>query len=179
MSHIHTGPGEHDQTSSAFIIRVDTPQPQLLLHSHKIIRRLLQIGGHVELTENPWEAILREIPEETGYDLAQLLILQPRDRLLHLSRAKLHPVAVCQLTHSFNGNPNHKHTDTEYAFLANGLPAGQPRDGESIIFRWVTLAELEALPDEQIPINVREVGCFVLTACVQEWERVELSVYPA
>lgn len=35
MSHIHTNPGEHDLAASAFIIRTDAPEPQLLLHVHK------------------------------------------------------------------------------------------------------------------------------------------------
>jgi len=53
MSHIHTNPGEHDQTVSAFIIRTDTAEPELLLHVHKKLGVLLQPGGHIELNETP------------------------------------------------------------------------------------------------------------------------------
>jgi 8-oxo-dGTP pyrophosphatase MutT (NUDIX family) len=103
MSHIHTKLGEHDVTSSAFIVRFDTPKPQLLLHQHKSLGKLLQPGGHVELTENPWQSVLREITEETGYELSQLQVLQPKDRLASLANAILHPVAVCVNTHDFGG----------------------------------------------------------------------------
>ena len=45
MAHIHTEPGQHDFTASAFIIRTDTPEPKLLLHRHKLVGKYLQIGG--------------------------------------------------------------------------------------------------------------------------------------
>jgi hypothetical protein len=49
MAHIHTEPGQHDFTASAFIIRLDRlderGQPKLLLHKHKKLHKLLQFGG--------------------------------------------------------------------------------------------------------------------------------------
>ena len=61
MPHIQTGPGQHDTTSRALIVRLDTPSPQILLHIHKKYGRLMQLGGHVELTETPWQAVLTDL----------------------------------------------------------------------------------------------------------------------
>lgn len=46
MAHIHTNPGEHDLTASAFIVRDDFAKPRLMLHMHKKLGVLLQPGGH-------------------------------------------------------------------------------------------------------------------------------------
>lgn len=35
MSHIHTKPGQHDFTASAFIIRTDGTEPRAMVHMHK------------------------------------------------------------------------------------------------------------------------------------------------
>ena len=60
MAHIHNEPGQHDLTVSAFIINVsDKENPKILLCRHKKLGKLLQPGGHVELDENPWQAVLR------------------------------------------------------------------------------------------------------------------------
>src|SRR3954466_7704978 len=63
MPHIHHEPGQHDFTTSAFIVRTDRSEPQAVLHEHRKIGKLLQFGGHIELTESPWQALLREVRE--------------------------------------------------------------------------------------------------------------------
>ena len=52
MGHIHTDPGQHDLTVSAFIVRESDGRPLLLVHRHKSLALLLQPGGHVELDEH-------------------------------------------------------------------------------------------------------------------------------
>lgn len=64
MSHIHSGNNQHDLTVTAYIVRIDTPEPQALLHLHKKLGVLLPVGGHVELSETPWQAIAHELEEE-------------------------------------------------------------------------------------------------------------------
>ena len=49
-------------TSSAIIIKNDS----VLLHYHKKIKLWLPPGGHVELNEDPVQAVHREVLEETG-----------------------------------------------------------------------------------------------------------------
>lgn len=177
MPHIHTNAGEHDHTASAFIVRTDMAEPRLLLHKHKKLGVLLQPGGHVELNETPWQAICHEIVEETGYELAQLKILQPKIRMKTLSGAVLHPIPVCPNTHNFDEDGDHKHTDEGYAFTANGTPLGEPEEGESADMQWVSSSELKSLSEDEIYTNTREIGEFVLGTILKEWEALELSEF--
>lgn len=91
MPHIHTQPGQHDHTASAFIIRTDGTEPRILFHMHKKIKKLMQPGGHVELHETPWQAVVHEIEEEAGYEISQLKILQPKNYLQKPADATLNP----------------------------------------------------------------------------------------
>jgi 8-oxo-dGTP pyrophosphatase MutT (NUDIX family) len=176
MAHIHTNPGEHDHTASAFIVRTDTAEPQLLLHVHKKLGVLLQPGGHVELYETPWQAIAHELEEEAGYELSQLKLLQPPTRIKHLDNAILHPQPIVQNTHNFDPAGNHKHTDVSYAFVTQSEPLHTPGEGETTTLRWVTLAELESLKaPSEIFENVRQIGRFVLTQILDDWEEVSTS----
>ena len=59
MPHIHTEPGQHDQTVSAFIFRKVDGEYKAFLHMHRTLGTLMQVGGHVELDETPWGAIAR------------------------------------------------------------------------------------------------------------------------
>lgn len=171
MGHIHENPGEHDLTASAFVVRDDFPEPRLLLHMHKKLGVLLQPGGHVELNENPWQAVEHELKEETGYTFEQLELYQPADRIRRLTRALAHPMPVVVNTHDFNAT--HKHTDIAYAFLAHGEPALAPAKGESNDIRWVSADDLAWMPSSEIFDNVREIGYFVLNHVHMHWERVK------
>lgn len=177
MAHIHTEDNQHDMTASAFIVRTDLEEPSLLLHMHKKLGMWMQPGGHIELDENPWQAVLHEIEEETGYELGQLMILQPSLRLKTLTGAVLHPQPVIHNTHDFNHQSTHKHTDVAYAFVANGSPTGKPHEGESTDFRWVNIDQLRALGHTEILRNVQETADFILTQVLSKWEPVELSSF--
>ena len=175
MAHIHTEPGQHDHTASAFIVRYDDGTPKVLLHVHKKLGILLQTGGHVELLETPWQAVLHEIKEETGYELAQLKLLQPKLRLKTITGAILHPQPLVFNTHRFDYDGVHKHTDVSFAFITDSLPAGSPDDGESRDQRWIGLEELTKLTDDEVFSNVREIIVFLLSEVLGDWEVVELS----
>lgn len=177
MGHLHTNPGEHDHTISAFIVREDFEVPKLLLHMHKKLHVLLQPGGHVELNETPWQAITHEIAEESGFEMDQLEVLQPVDRIKKLSGTVLHPSPLAYNTHYFDTEGEHRHTDVSYAFVANGEPRLELDEGESSDIRWLSLDELNALDNSSIFENVREIGQYVLTSVLQNWERVDTKEY--
>jgi len=177
MPHIHTEPGQHDHTVSAFIVRMDTPEPSIMLHVHKKVGLLLQFGGHIELNENPWEAMSHELTEETGYDPDQLSILQPRyPHITFLPNAVVHPVPLVQNTHNYEaGNENHKHVDTVYAFVATSAPRQKPDEGESTDIRVFILSELEVIPEGIIAENCRAVSIAILEYFLENWERKPLT----
>jgi 8-oxo-dGTP diphosphatase len=175
MPHIHSDDFQHDLTTSAYIVRTDFPEPMLLVHMHKKVGKLLQPGGHVELSENPWQAIAHELVEETGYEFSQLKVLQPKDRIKSLSTAALHPIPVCVNTHEYMKGAKHFHTDINYAFVASANPAGMPVEGESHDLRWVTLEELMAFSSDEISQITREIGEFVLTTVLRDWDAIDVS----
>lgn len=170
MPHIHTGLGEHDQTTSAFIIRMIDDVPHLLLHLHKKHGKLLQPGGHVELNETPWQAIAHELEEETGYNIQDLSILQPQDALTNLQGSVLHPIPGSFNTHSIDGQTNtHYHTDLGFVFIATNPPANKPHEGESQDLRWMTLGDIEQLNSSEIYQDTVELCRHSINVTLRDW----------
>lgn len=172
MPHIHTKPGQHDHTVSAFIVRLDGNEPRILLHRHKKMGVYMQFGGHIELDETPWQTISHELQEESGYSLDQLSILQPKERITKLTRSTSHPQPVNYNTHSVDNEGNHFHTDIVYAFVTSEDPRSNPDNGESNDIRLFTRNELQRLSSQEIFENVREIGQFVLNESLSSWDKV-------
>lgn len=178
MAHIHTDHGQHDHTASGFIIRTDFDEPKLVLHKHKKLGVYLQFGGHVELDENPWQAVCHELLEESGYEMSQLKILQPKDRIKELNDSvALHPVSVCHNTHAFDELGEHFHTDSAYAFVADGAPMNAADEGESDEVRYVTRDELARMGRTETYENIVTIGLFIFDACLPKWEQVTATDY--
>ncbi|EFT77017.1 hypothetical protein HMPREF9599_01744 [Cutibacterium acnes HL050PA2] len=91
------------------------------MHKHRKMNLWIQPGGHVEHTENPWQALAHELHEETGYSIDQLSVLQPWDRLPDGIHDLMHPTPVLLNTHS--PYPGHFHSDIVMAMVAHGDPA--------------------------------------------------------
>jgi len=143
MPHIHTLPDQHDMTVSGYIVRTDAKEPLCLVHMHRKMGKLMQVGGHIELNETPWQAIAHELEEESGYKLAELDVLQhTADRVVEAHNVS-HPVPFLMNTHNV-GN-EHYHSDLCYAFVTNSLPAGLAAEGESTDLRWLSLDDLRHL----------------------------------
>lgn len=176
MPHIHTDPGQHDITASAFILLLGGDEPKLLLHEHRKLGKLLQYGGHVELNETPWDAVLHEVREESGYEPHQLQVLQPTLHLVSAAKAKTDPLPACISTHPYGGDPNHFHTDLAYAAITSELPLHAEAAGESNTHVKVTRAELAALDDVKIFPSVQQVGLFVFTL-LDNWQPIDVSEY--
>ena len=175
MPHIHTDDNQHDLTVTAYIVRTDTPEPMALLHMHKKLRVLLPVGGHVELSETPWQAIARELAEESGYDLSQLRVLQPKSRIKSMSKTVHHPNPLSMNTHSIS--MGHFHTDIEYAFVTKSEPSLDITDGESLDMRWVSQAELNSIASGEIFDNTKEVYNFIFDEAIKGWESVETDSF--
>jgi 8-oxo-dGTP diphosphatase len=160
MPHIHTAAGEHDPTTSAFIVHEG--KQALLLHRHRKLGILLQPGGHIELIEHPWSTMAHELQEETGYELHQLSVLQtalPIPGLVETS----HPLPLAYRTHPFPvAEELHFHTDAAYGFVTSEDPLNKPHEGESQELYWMTVEELSALTDEEIPADARTIGLHLL-----------------
>jgi len=176
MPHIHTKPGEHDLTTSAFIVRLDMREPAIMLHRHKKLGKWIQFGGHVEVNETPWQAVSHEIVEESGYAMSQLQLLQPAMRPPIISDTTFHPQPLAIHTHPFKGL-DHFHTDITFAFVTREAPLHAVADGESSIIQAFTAGELRTIPEDDIPDNVRVLALYVLDKCLLEYEQVSTATY--
>lgn len=175
MAHIHTQSGQHDHTASAVIIREDGPVPRVMLHRHKKAGVYMQFGGHIELDETPWHAITHEIAEESGYDMEQLTLLQPNDRIRSLNHSTVHPQPVVVNTHQISDE--HSHIDSIYAFVTSQEPAHDVGAEESSDFCLLSRQELVDLPEKDMFPNVREICLHIFDVCLPQWERVNTKEY--
>ena len=181
MPDIHTGDGEYDHSVSAFIFsKTSDGQLKLLLQYHKKLGGLMQPGGHVELKETPWAALKHEVEEETGYDVAQLLLLQPKDGAIQfgdIANSIIHPIPVIISSHSFRGNETHYHTDWSYACITSEEPNNKPHEGESEELLWFTEQELATLSDTEIPPSIRTIGLAIFQQVINKWEIVPFNSF--
>jgi hypothetical protein len=176
MPHIHTEPGQHDHTASAFIIKMSGTEPAILLHVHKLLNKYLQFGGHIELDEDPWQAVKHEIREESGYSMSQLKILQPKFYPKRRSKdVKYHPFPVSHNTHAFDDK--HWHTDVAYAFVAKQEPKHTVSDGESGIIKSFTKTDILAMDTDKIYDNLRETCLFIFEECLPSWNEVDPAIF--
>lgn len=174
MAHIHTDPGQHDLTASAFIVRTDLPEPVILLHMHRRIHKWMHFGGHVELHENPWQAVAHEVKEESGYDITQLMLLQPDIQRREFTGIISHPFPAAIITGPFPGL-DHFHTDITYGFITSEDPKHTIKDGESQEFRAFTRDELAALGEDEILPNVQEIALLIMDDYAKNWKQVAVT----
>lgn len=75
MPHIHD---LIDFTVAAYIVN----NGKVALANHLQLKRWMPVGGHIELNEDPEEALFREIKEETGIDKNQLTVLSSKPEIV-------------------------------------------------------------------------------------------------
>jgi 8-oxo-dGTP pyrophosphatase MutT (NUDIX family) len=153
-----------------YLFRTDFSEPKIMLHLHKKLGKFMQFGGHIELDETPWQAVKHELREESGYDLSQVRLLQPKLRLETLTDAAVHPTPAIHSTHLVTDG--HYHTDSAYVITTGDEPAGSPDEGESNDIQLFTRSEIVALPPEQILDNVREGILYMFDSLLPNWESV-------
>ena len=107
---------------------------------HKKVGKLMQIGGHIELNETPWQAVTHELEEESGYTLNELSVMQPFADFPDTQGSVVHPIPFTMNTH--NVGDEHYHSDLCYGFVTKYRPMAKTSVGESDDLRWLTLAEL-------------------------------------
>lgn len=155
MPHLHTLPGQHDTTISLYIV-LPGKVPKFLLHMHRKFGKLTQLGGHIELDETPWQSVVHELQEESGYAIRELKLLQPYVELVSVTNSVVHPQPF--LINTFKAGETHFHDDLCYVFVAASLPTQAPQDGESTDLRWLSVDELRAgRTNGTIPADVVDI----------------------
>lgn len=147
MAHIHE---KIDYIVNGFIIHND----KVLFVMHKKLQMWLMPGGHVELDEDPEEALYREIEEETGIMRPHLMIIHPHDSLfteLNSKEYKSLPSPHYLDIHTIT--PTHQHIGMNYIFTSDTQHV-QIDPNESDDYRWMSAEEIGA-KDLKIKENVR------------------------
>ena len=154
MPHIHE---LYDFTVSAFILHPTEKKLCLLLHNK--LQRWLQPGGHVELDENPWQALEHELFEETGLDLNRCkLLLQPD--MPHARGNTRLPIPFYINEHPMGNLPSHTHIDSTYLLRSYTEELVlNPKESSSI--GWLTL--------NQIKKHNQDGVLFDATLDISEW----------
>ena len=133
MPHIHK---HYDFVVSAFIVH----QNKVLLVHHKQANAWLPVGGHIELDEDPEQALYREIQEESGIKADDLILLyseKPADtkRTKYLVTPNALDVHKINKTHKHIGLTYFLHSKTNQISLA----ANEHND-----IRWFKQSELQS-----------------------------------
>ncbi len=121
-------------TVSAFV----SSHGQTLLHWHEKNRMWLPPGGHIEPDEDPYQAALREVEEETGLSSVILPTVDPYG----YNTPEQLPVPATIMVEDIPANPSepaHQHLDLIYFArpLSRDLP--KPPNG---VWHWVTAETL-------------------------------------
>jgi 8-oxo-dGTP diphosphatase len=136
MPHIHE---LYDFTASAFVIH--PTERKLCLLKHKKLNKWLQPGGHVELNEDPIQALEHELLEETGLVLSDCEIIEPSEQPIVRGQKTL-PLPQHINVHDFN--EVHKHIDMQYLIRSN-TDQLNPADGESQQIEWFDVQTIRQL----------------------------------
>jgi ADP-ribose pyrophosphatase YjhB (NUDIX family) len=120
-------------TVTGFVVHGD----KTLLLWHPLMQGWTPPGGHIEPNEDPQEAVLREIREETGLEVCPM----PADESLGIDypRELLAPVTIL-LENSFEPGERHQHVDFIYFCVLLGEPPALPDNDYRLT--WVGEAQL-------------------------------------
>lgn len=150
MPHIHT---EIDFVVSPVIIHPG--RDKVLLVEHPRYGKWISIGGHIELDENPDQALLREIEEECGLEVEILsekpAVKTPGYEILWRPRhVDIH-----------DANPPHRHIGLVYYCLAKSEQFTLSAEHTSM--KWFTLEELDSSE-----YNIGELAGWYARAAIKE-----------
>lgn len=173
MPHIHTEPGQMDQTATVYVALLSpNEEPKMLLHTHRKLGVLLPFGGHVELNETVWQAAAHELLEESGYTLAELSVMQPPLRITSSGKSVVHPQPVLLNTHTFETVPGHYHADAVFLCTAVNTPLLKPGQDESADIQALTRSEIVSLTDSEMYADTRNTAIALLDDFIAAWEPV-------
>ena len=137
MPHIHD---LYDFVVSVFIVHKN----KILLVYHKKYQEWLPIGGHIELNEDPEQALYREIQEECGLKVKILAETPP------IPHPRLKPIPTPSFVDTHDIDKKHKHIAFVY-FGTSKTDRVKLHEREHAEFRWVAKEELKSSRLKLVP----------------------------
>lgn len=141
MPHIHDA---IDFTVGAFLVN----NGRVALIHHKELKKWLSVGGHIELNEDPDEALFREIKEEAGIDRNELIVLSEKPTIHDPNTKFLYTPNYLDI-HKIS--ETHRHVVLVY-FLISKTDQLKLNKKEHYEIRWFTREELD---DEKYKLSVQ------------------------
>jgi len=129
MPHIHD---LIDYTANAYIVYDD----KVLLVDHKKLKTWMPVGGHIELDEDPEEALLREVQEESGLEV-EIIGERP-----NVSDSGVKPLIPPVFMDIHDIDEIHRHVGLVYFSKAKGDRV-KLAEKEHHDIRWFTQTELQ------------------------------------
>ena len=140
-----------------------------LVHWHKRLQQWMPPGGHIEADEDPVQAVLREIEEETGL-IAE--VIAPREPAPFEYPQQLPPPYTILVEDIPGPDEPHKHIDMIYfCRVADWRTAGLLTEDPTL--RWVDEEELRGA----MPLDV--AGCGVSVTVPQDVRELALAAIEA
>lgn len=136
MPHIHE---LIDFTVTPVIIHPD--KDKVLLVNHPKYKKWLHIGGHIELDEDPDQALMREIREECGLDVE---VLAEKQKIEASAQEK--PLWRPRFMDIHEANVPHRHVGLVYFCLAKSVDFVLSEEHDEM--KWFTLDEIALLGDQ-------------------------------
>ncbi len=143
MAHIHE---LYDFTVS-FFIRHPTER-KICLHYHHKLGFWNQLGGHIELDEQPIEALERELIEEAGLRPEMYEILQTATGPMPRN-ASVIPAPFSVVIYEYGKGSRHKHIDMPY-IIKSKTETLAPAEGESVQIDWFSIEQMKTMHDQGI-----------------------------
>ena len=128
MPHIHN---QYDFVVSVFIV----DRGKVLLIHHKRYDKWLPIGGHIELSEDPEQALFREIREECGLKVKVLSHKPP------IKHPGVKPILVPSYVDVHRIQRGHRHVAFVY-FAISRTTRVSLHEKEHRAFRWLSRGDL-------------------------------------
>jgi 8-oxo-dGTP pyrophosphatase MutT (NUDIX family) len=132
-------------TSSVFVFSLDSGIWKTLLINHKKLNKWMIPGGHVEPFENPAEAAIREVKEETGIDINLVSFIHVPLPPWDDSTWVLPPEFIYdEKIPAYGTNCEHVHVDCLYIGIASSVKCKMNKSESNDIF-WYSICELTNL----------------------------------